>query len=155
MTISGGGPNGAVIHYHPTKTNSSIVTKDMVHLVDSGGQYLDGTTDVTRAFHFGNPTAEEKASFTRVLLGNLDIERMRWPKSIKMTGTELDVLARRHLWANGQDFMHGTGHGVGYFGGVHEGPLGISKYNRVVFEPNMIVTNEPGYYEPGKYGIRI
>lgn len=115
VTISGGGPNAAVIHYHPTEKVSSIVTKDMIHLVDSGGQYLDGTTDVTRTFHFGEPTPEEKDSNTRVLLGNLDIERMRWPKNVKITGTELDVLARRHLWAKGLDFMHGTGHGVGYF----------------------------------------
>lgn len=119
VTISGGGPNAAVIHYHPTETNTSMIEKDMIHLVDSGGQYLDGTTDVTRTFHFGTPTAAEKDSFTRVLLGNLDIERVRWPKSVKMTGTELDVLARRHLWTKGLDFCHGTGHGVGYFGGVH------------------------------------
>ena len=131
------------------------MTKDMIHLVDSGGHYLDGTTDVTRTFHFGNPTAEEKDSYTRVLLGNLDIERLRWPKSVKMTGEDVDLLARRPLWAVKKEYLHGTGHGVGYFGGVHEGPVGISKYNKVVYVPNMIVTNEPGYYESGKYGIRI
>jgi Xaa-Pro aminopeptidase len=127
----------------------------MIHLVDSGGQYLDGTTDVTRTFHFGKPMQEEKDSYTRVLLGNLDVERVRWPKTANITGGDIDVLARRHLWSANKDYMHGTGHGVGYFLGVHEGPCGISKYNTTIFKPNMIVTNEPGYYEAGKYGIRI
>ena len=154
-TISGGGANAAVIHYKPGPETSAVITKDMIHLVDSGGQYLDGTTDVTRTFHFGNPTPEEKSSFTRVLLGNLDVERVKWPKSVKLTGADIDVLARRHLWQVGLDYLHGTGHGVGYFEGVHEGPVGLSKYNTTVYEPNMIVTNEPGYYETGKYGIRI
>ena len=126
----------------------------MIHLVDSGGQYIDGTTDVTRAFHFGNPTAEEKYAFTRVLLGNLDIQRLKWPAG-KLHGGDIDILARRHLWAVGKDYMHGTGHGVAYFGGVHEGPCGISKYNQTNFVSGMIVTNEPGYYETGKFGIRI
>jgi Xaa-Pro aminopeptidase len=88
-------------------------------------------------------------------LGNLDVERVKWPKSSKVTGADVDILARRHLWEAQKDYCHGTGHGVGYFLGVHEGPVGISKYNQTVFEPNMIVTNEPGYYETGKYGIRI
>lgn len=153
-TISGGGPNAAVIHYHPTEHNHSLITKNMIHLLDSGGQYLDGTTDVTRTYHFGNPTAEERDSFTRVLLGNLDIERLHWPAG-KMSGADIDILARRHLWAKGLDYGHGTGHGVGYFQGVHEGPVGISKYNQTKYQAGMIVTNEPGYYEPGKYGIRI
>ena len=117
----------------------------MIHLVDSGGQYLDGTTDVTRTYHFGNPTPEEKDSFTRVLLGVIDIERLRLPAG-KITGGDIDILARRHLWAVGKDYMHGTGHGVGYFQGVHEGPVGISKYNTVKFQNGMIVTVEPGYY---------
>ncbi len=91
----------------------------MIHLVDSGGQYLDGTTDVTRTFHFGKPTPEERDAFTRVLLGNLDVERMRWPKDVKIDGADLDILARRHLYAKGLNFLHGTGHGVGYFQGVH------------------------------------
>ena len=95
-----------------------MITKDMIHLVDSGGQYLDGTTDVTRTFHFGNPTPEEKDSYTRVLLGVIDIERLRLPAG-KITGGDIDILARRHLWAVGKDYMHGTGHGVGYFQGVH------------------------------------
>lgn len=89
------------------------------------------------------------------MLGNLDVERVKWPKSSQITGADIDVLARRHLWAVHKDYQHGTGHGVGHFLGVHEGPVGISKYNKTVFEPNMIVTNEPGYYEAGKYGIRI
>lgn len=153
-TISGGGPNAAVIHYHPTATHSSKVTRDMIHLVDSGGQYLDGTTDCTRTFHFGHPSAAEKEAYTRVLLGNLDVERLRWPAG-KLTGGDVDVLARRHLWAGGLDYMHGTGHGVGHFLGVHEGPVGISLYNRTKFQTGMIVTNEPGYYEPGQFGMRI
>ena len=149
VTISGGGANAAVIHYHPTKEVSSKITKEMIHLVDSGGQYFDGTTDVTRTFHFGQPKPAEKANFTRVLLGNFDVERIKWPAHVKLTGADIDVLARRHLWNAGLDYMHGTGHGVGYFEGVHEGPVGISKYNKTVFEKNMIVTNEPGYYESG------
>lgn len=91
----------------------------MVILVDSGGQYLDGTTDVTRCFHFGKPTDEEKDSFTRVLLGNLDIERLTWPKKTQLTGSNIDVLARRRLWEVKKDYGHGTGHGVGHFQGVH------------------------------------
>lgn len=87
----------------------------MIHLVDSGGQYLDGTTDVTRTFHFGNPTKEEKEAYTRVLLGNLDIERLRWPKNFGLKGSHIDVLARRRLWEKGLNYGHGTGHGVGYF----------------------------------------
>ena len=90
----------------------------MIHLVDSGGQYLDGTTDVTRAFHFGTPTAEEKEAYTRVLLGNLDLERLKWPAG-RLTGAHIDVMARRHLWQAGLDYMHGTGHGVGHFLSVH------------------------------------
>ena len=138
-TISGGGPNAAVIHYHATPNNHAFVTKDMIHLVDSGGQYLDGTTDVTRTYHFGTPSAEEKDSFTRVLLGVIDIERLKLPAG-KMTGADIDILARRHLWAVNKDYMHGTGHGVGYFQGVHEGPVAISKYNETKYEKGMIVT---------------
>lgn len=88
-------------------------------------------------------------------MGNLDVERMKWPNDIKIDGGDLDILARRHLYSKGLNYLHGTGHGVGYFQGVHEGPCGISKYNKNVFTPGMIVTNEPGYYEPGKFGIRI
>ena len=118
-TISSGGPNGAIVHYHPHEENDFITDNNMVLLVDSGGQYLDGTTDVTRCFHFGEPTAEEKDSYTRVLIGNLDIERLVWPKSAKLTGGQIDVLARRKLWQVGKDYRHGTGHGVGFFEGVH------------------------------------
>lgn len=88
------------------------------------------------------------------MLGNLDIERLKWPAN-KLTGADIDVLARRHLWKQGKDYLHGTGHGVGYFGGVHEGPVGISRLNKTKLQAGMIVTNEPGYYEAGKYGIRI
>jgi Xaa-Pro aminopeptidase len=146
-TISGGGPNAAIVHYHPSNNPDFIITKDMIHLLDSGGQYLDGTTDVTRTFHFGNPTDAEKDAYTRVLLGNLDVERLVWPKDSDIHGGDIDVLARRRLWQNKLDYGHGTGHGVGHFEGVHEGPCGISKYNSQVFAPGMIVSNEPGYYE--------
>ena len=91
----------------------------MIHLLDSGGQYLDGTTDVTRTFHFGTPTAEEKNAYTRVLGGNLDVERLRWPSDTALTGANIDILARRRLWESKLDYGHGTGHGVGYFEGVH------------------------------------
>lgn len=154
-TISAGGANAAIVHYHPKNNPDTTITKDMIHLLDSGGQYLDGTTDVTRTFHFGNPTDKEKDAYTRVLLGNLDIERLRWPKKTPLHGGDIDVLARRHLWAHDLDYGHGTGHGVGYFQGVHEGPVGISKYNQTVFKPGMVVSNEPGYYETGSFGIRI
>jgi Xaa-Pro aminopeptidase len=145
-TISAGGPNAAIVHYHPKNDPDFIITKDMIHLLDSGGQYLDGTTDVTRTFHFGNPTEQEKDAYTRVLLGNLDVERLIWPKDSDIHGGDIDVLARRRLWQKKLDYGHGTGHGVGHFEGVHEGPCGISKFNSTVFAPGMIVSNEPGYY---------
>lgn len=115
VTISAGGGNAAIVHYHPKNNPDTIITKNMIHLLDSGGQYLDGTTDVTRTFHFGEPTAEEKNAFTRVLLGNLDLERLLWPKIHRLTGAAIDVLARRRLWHDKLDYGHGTGHGVGYF----------------------------------------
>jgi Xaa-Pro aminopeptidase len=106
------------VHYRPSATNSAVLDNNKIHLLDSGGQYFDGTTDVTRAFHFGTPTQEEKEAYTRVLLGNLDIERLEWPQGL-LNGAQIDVLARRHLWRRRWDYQHGTGHGVGYFGAVH------------------------------------
>lgn len=152
-TIAGMGPNGAIVHYHAMPKTARKLTAGMF-LLDSGGQYWDGTTDVTRTMVFGNATKEQKADFTRVLKGHIALATARFPKGI--TGAELDALARMPLWLNGQDYDHGTGHGVGCFLSVHEGPQRISRvYNGVALEPGMIVSNEPGYYKAGAYGIRI
>ncbi len=122
--------------------------------MDSGAQYLDGTTDITRTVIVGKPSAEMRDRFTRVLKGHIALGSANFPKGT--TGSQLDALARASLWAVGLDYDHGTGHGVGSFLGVHEGPQRISKVpNRVALEPGMIVSNEPGYYKSGDYGIRI
>jgi Xaa-Pro aminopeptidase len=129
---------------------------DQMYLCDSGGQYLDGTTDVTRTVHFGNPTKEEKECFTRVLNGHIALGRVVFPTGT--TGFMLDCLARSSLWEAGLDYRHGTGHGVGHFLNVHEGPQGISfhvRSNEVQLKPGMTVTNEPGFYLDGHFGIRI
>lgn len=155
-TISGSGPNGAIIHYKPEKPSAAPITRDQVYLCDSGGQYLDGTTDVTRTLHFGEPTDEEREGFTRVLLGHIALDRAVFPAGT--TGFMLDVLARSPLWEAGLDYRHGTGHGVGHFLNVHEGPHSISfhvRSNEVPLKPGMLVTNEPGLYLDGKFGIRI
>jgi Xaa-Pro aminopeptidase len=153
-TISGAGPNGAVVHYRVNdKTNRRIETNSL-YLVDSGGQYLDGTTDITRTVAIGTPTAEMKDRFTRVLKGHISLGTVKFPKGT--SGSSLDVLARRPLWDIGLDYDHGTGHGVGSYLSVHEGPQRISKVpNRVALEVGMIISNEPGYYKTGEYGIRI
>lgn len=152
-TICGSGPNGAIVHYRVSrKTNRTIVPGDLV-LVDSGGQYLDGTTDVTRAITTGSPTPEQRSAFTRVLQGMIAISRARWPVGLR--GRDLDPLARAPLWMAGQDFDHGTGHGVGVYLSVHEGPQRISRLSDVALEPGMILSNEPGYYREGAWGIRI
>ena len=152
-TISSVGPNAAVIHYRPDPETSSEITTKEIYLLDSGGHYLDGTTDTTRTVHFGEPTSFEKECYTRVLLGNLDLERMVWPKG--MTGADLDVVARRRLWEKCLSYGHGTGHGVGYFLNVHEGPHGISRGRTLPLKEGMVTSNEPGYYEPHNFGIRI
>ena len=153
-TISGAGPNGAIVHYRVTPETDRRLEPGSLYLVDSGGQYLDGTTDVTRTVAIGAPEDEMRDRFTRVLKGHIAIARARFPKGT--TGSQLDVLARRHLWDAGLDYDHGTGHGVGSYLGVHEGPQRISKVaNRTGLEPGMIVSNEPGYYKTGHYGIRI
>jgi Xaa-Pro aminopeptidase len=153
-SISGAGPNGALPHYRVnTKTNRKL-KRGSLFLIDSGGQYLDGTTDVTRTVAIGRPTPEMKDRFTRVLKGHIALSRVRFPKGA--TGSALDALARLSLWEAGLDYDHGTGHGVGSYLGVHEGPHRISKApNSVALEPGMIVSNEPGYYKEGHYGIRI
>jgi len=153
-TISGSGPNGAVIHYRATEETNRTLGAGELFLVDSGGQYLDGTTDVTRTVAIGAPTAEQKDCFTRVLKGHIALGAVRFPKGT--SGSSLDSLARRSLWAAGLDYDHGTGHGVGSYLNVHEGPQRISKRGGdVALMPGMVVSNEPGYYKPGAFGIRI
>ena len=153
-TISGAGPNGAIVHYRSTPATNRHLARGELYLVDSGAQYLDGTTDVTRTIAIGEPDAEQRDRFTRVLKGHIALATARFPRGT--TGSQLDTLARRPLWAVGLDFDHGTGHGVGSYLSVHEGPHRISKLpNAVALEPGMIVSNEPGYYKTGAYGIRI
>ena len=152
-TISGAGENGAIVHYRVTKRTVRPLRSGDLYLVDSGGQYLDGTTDVTRTVAIGAPTSEAAERFTLVLKGHIAIARARFPKGT--SGAQLDALARMPLWQAGLDFDHGTGHGVGSYLSVHEGPQRISKFGTQGLEPGMIVSNEPGYYKTGAYGIRI
>ena len=152
-TISGAGPNGAIVHYRVTEsTNRKIVPGDL-YLVDSGGQYIDGTTDITRTIAVGGPTQEHRTCFTRVLQGMIAISCARFPRGV--SGRDLDALARAPLWRAGLDYDHGTGHGVGVFLSVHEGPQRLSRTSEVPLEPGMILSNEPGYYREGAFGIRI
>ncbi|EWY40324.1 X-Pro aminopeptidase [Skermanella stibiiresistens SB22] len=153
-TISGAGPNGAIVHYRVSPKTERRLAPGNLYLVDSGAQYLDGTTDITRTIAIGQPTDEMRERFTLVLKGHIAIATARFPKGT--TGSQLDCLARHALWQKGLDFDHGTGHGVGSYLSVHEGPQRISKVgNTVALEPGMIVSNEPGYYRTGAYGIRI
>lgn len=153
-TIAGAGPNGAIVHYRPTAKTSRRIEPGSLLLVDSGAQYLDGTTDVTRTVAIGEPTLEMRERFTLVLKGHIALARIRFPAGT--TGTQLDALARAALWMHGLDYEHGTGHGVGSYLGVHEGPQRIAKgSNTQGLLPGMIVSNEPGYYKTGAYGIRI
>jgi len=152
-TISGTGPNGAIVHYRVTrKSNRRIVPGDLL-LIDSGAQYQDGTTDVTRTLAIGEPTAEMRDRFTRVLRGHIAIARAVFPDGT--TGAQLDTLARQFLWQAGIDFEHGTGHGVGCYLSVHEGPARISKLGTTALKRGMILSNEPGYYKTDAFGIRI
>jgi Xaa-Pro aminopeptidase len=153
-TISGSGPNGAIVHYRVSPRSDRRMQPGELFLVDSGAQYLDGTTDVTRTIAVGMPSDETRDRFTRVLKGHIAIARARFPDGT--SGAQLDLLARQALWDAGLDFDHGTGHGVGSYLSVHEGPHRISKApNSVALRPGMIVSNEPGYYKTGEYGIRI
>jgi Xaa-Pro aminopeptidase len=153
-TISGAGANGAIVHYRANPESERQLGPGMLYLVDSGAQYLDGTTDVTRTVAIGPPTAEMRERFTRVLKGHIALATCRFPKGTN--GAQLDALARRALWEAGLDYDHGTGHGVGSYLGVHEGPQRISKAaNAQALLPGMIVSDEPGYYKTGAYGIRI
>lgn len=155
-TISSCGSNGAIIHYRPEKKTCAVVSKDNIYLVDSGGQYRDGTTDVTRTVHHGTPTEWQRSCFTRVLQGHIAIDEAIFPKGT--TGHVLDAFARKALWNVGLDYKHGTGHGVGSFLNVHEGPHVISFKAQALETPlqaGFLTSNEPGYYEEGAFGIRI
>ena len=156
-TISSIGANGAVIHYKPEEGTALKLNNNEIYLLDSGGQYLDGTTDITRTEHFGGsePTAFQKEAYTRVLLGNLDLERVVWPSESTIAGGDMDILARGRLWEAGLDYKHGTGHGVGSYLCVHEGPYGVGRGYTFKFVEGMCVSNEPGYYKEGEFGIRI
>ena len=152
-TICGAGPNAAIIHYRVTEDSNRAIKPGEILLVDSGGQYLDGTTDITRTVAVGTAQDEEKSCFTRVLQGMIAISRARFPKGL--AGRDLDPLARYPLWLAGQDYNHGTGHGVGSYLSVHEGPQRISRISEVPLECGMMLSNEPGYYREGAFGIRI
>ena len=153
-TNSGAGPNGAIVHYRASEASERVLQPGSLYLVDSGGQYRDGTTDITRTVAIGTPSPEMRDRFTRVLKGHIALAAARFPAGT--TGSQLDALARYHLWQAGLDYDHGTGHGVGAYLSVHEGPHRISKMpNSVALQPGMIVSNEPGYYKTGAYGIRI
>ena len=153
-TITGSGANGALPHYRVTQQSDRVLQPGDLMVLDSGGQYLDGTTDITRTLVVGKPAAEERDRYTRVLQGHIALATTRFPKGT--SGSQLDAIARRPLWLAGLDYDHGTGHGVGSYLSVHEGPQRISKaLNRVALLPGMILSNEPGYYKSGRYGIRI
>lgn len=152
-TIAGSGPHGAIVHYRvTTETDRALVAGELL-LVDSGGQYEDGTTDITRTIPIGPPDPAHVTAFTQVLRGMIAISRARFPRGV--AGRDIDALARQHLWAAGRDFDHGTGHGVGVYLSVHEGPQRISRRSEVPLEPGMILSNEPGHYREGEWGIRI
>ena len=153
-TITGAGPNGAIVHYRVTEESNRLLDPGSLYLIDSGAQYLDGTTDITRTVAVGAPDEEMRRRFTLVLKGHIALALARFPKGT--TGSQLDVLARQFLWSDGLDYDHGTGHGVGSYLSVHEGPARISKMpSTVALEPGMILSNEPGYYRTDAYGIRI
>jgi Xaa-Pro aminopeptidase len=152
-TIAGAGPNGAVVHYRVTRNSNRRIAPGELFLIDSGAQYEDGTTDITRTVAVGEPTREMRDRFTRVLKGHIAIAQVVFPEGA--TGAQLDSLARLSLWRAGLDFDHGTGHGVGSYLSVHEGPARISKLGTVALKRGMILSNEPGYYKAEAYGIRI
>lgn len=149
--------NGAIIHYAPPAHGSALIQPEGILLVDSGGQYKDGTTDITRTFSLSNPTDEEKKHYTLILKGLIALSKIKFPKGT--SGGQLDTLARQFLWENGLNYLHGTGHGVGFFLNVHEPPQGFasiaSERGRTIIEPGMLTSNEPGHYIAGKYGMRL
>jgi len=153
-TISGAAGNGAIIHYRVTEETAAAIGPDMIYLIDAGAQYPDGTTDITRTVVIGESTAVQRERFTRVLQGHIALALCRFPEGT--TGHQIDVLARQPLWNAGLDYDHGTGHGIGSFLGVHEGPQRVSKRpSKAPLQAGMILSNEPGYYREGEYGIRI
>ncbi|XP_071313603.1 xaa-Pro aminopeptidase 2 isoform X1 [Trachinotus anak] len=151
-TISASGPNAALAHYSPTEETTRRLTVDEMYLIDSGGQYLDGTTDITRTVHWGTPTTMQKEAFTRVLMGNIEISRTIFPSGTR--GVNMEMLGRRALWEVGLNYGHGTGHGVGNYFGVHEWPVGFQG-NNIPFRAGMFTSIEPGYYKENDFGIRI
>jgi Xaa-Pro aminopeptidase len=153
-TISGYGSHGAIIHYSVTNSTDIPIGKDSLYLVDSGGQYLFGTTDITRTFCFGTPTGDQIEMFTRVLKGHIELTTLPFPEGL--TGKHIDLAARRPLWEAGRNYLHGTGHGIGHYLCVHEGPISISsRAPDVKLAEGHVLSNEPGYYEDGTYGIRV
>tara|TARA_B100001123_G_scaffold408192_1_gene501147 strand:- start:17 stop:835 length:819 start_codon:yes stop_codon:yes gene_type:complete len=152
-TIAGSGSNGAIVHYRATKKTNRIIKKNDIFLCDSGGQYKFGTTDVTRTICFSKQKQSIKNIFTKVLKGHIAVATINLNKF--NTGKEIDAKARYFLNKDGLDYAHGTGHGVGFFSNVHEGPQSISKFNMVKIREGMILSNEPGYYKKGQYGMRI
>lgn len=152
-TICGSGPNGAIVHYRVTRASNRRLREGELLLLDSGGQYADGTTDITRTLPLGPPPAEARAPYTAVLRGMIALSRARFPRGV--AGAHIDALARQFLWMAGLDYDHGTGHGVGAALCVHEGPVRISRASDLPLEPGMILSNEPGYYREGAFGIRI
>ncbi len=152
-TISSTGPNGAIVHYNATKKTNRILKQGNIYLIDSGGQYHYGTTDVTRTISLDNKSEKIKEIFTKVLQGHLNLSNYKIKKNT--SGSILDKIARKNLNSIKLDYSHGTGHGVGYFLNVHEGPQSISKFNKVKLKPGMVLSNEPGYYKKGEFGLRI
>jgi Xaa-Pro aminopeptidase len=152
-TIAGSGPNGAIVHYRSSEATSRPVEEGTFFLLDSGAQYVDGTTDITRTIAVGKVSRELKRHFTLVLKGHIAVATARFPKGT--AGVAIDAFARRALWENGLDFDHGTGHGVGVYLGVHEGPGRLSPLSQVPLEAGMILSNEPGLYVTGSHGIRL
>jgi len=155
-TISSVGPNAAIIHYSPEANTCAELDAHKIYLCDSGAQYLDGTTDITRTVHFGKPSEHQKSCYTAVLKGHIALDSAVFPNGT--TGHSLDILARIPLWKSGLDYRHGTGHGIGSYLNVHEGPHLISfrpSARNVPLQASMTVTDEPGYYEDGNFGIRL
>ena len=152
-TVAGAGPDGAIVHYRVTRKSNRRIAPGELFLIDSGGQYEDGTTDITRTIAVGPPSPDMRQKFTLVLKGHIALARAVFPDGT--SGAQLDTLARQYLWQAGVDFDHGTGHGVGSYLSVHEGPARIAKFGGAALKRGMILSNEPGYYRPGAYGIRI
>jgi Xaa-Pro aminopeptidase len=152
-TIIAYNDHAALPHYRPDEETDAVIGEKGILLIDSGGQYLNGTTDITRTIAIGTPTADQRRDFTLVLKGHISLAIAKFPLGTK--GYQLDILARKHLWENGLNYGHGTGHGVGYCLNVHEGPQNISPVdNKTIIEPGMLMSNEPGVYREGEYGIR-